>query len=96
MEEWMKQKKYYDYKYIATDILNHIDDIHQNIIELFIVPEMEYPAKVLEWMYNFRFFCYGNNTKGEFLSLADQNDMLKKCRNYDISMKKPKCLGDFK
>ena len=76
MEEWMKQKKYYDYKHIATDILDHIDEIHQKIIEVFIEPEMKYPAKVLEWMYDFRFFCYGDDTKGEFLSLTDQNDRL--------------------
>ena len=96
MEDWIEQKKYYDYKHISTDILNHIDDIHQKIIEVFIEPEMEYPAKVLEWMHNFRFFCYGDNIKGEFLSLTDQNEMLKKYHHFDISMKKPKCLGDFK
>ena len=96
MEEWMKQKKYYDYKHIATDILNHIDDIHQKIIEVFIEPEMKYPAKVLEWMYDFRFFCYGDDIKGKFLSLPEQNERLKKYPHFDVSMKRPKCLGDFK
>lgn len=96
MEEWMKQKKYYDYKYIAADILNHIDGIHQNIIEVFIEPEINYPTNVLEWMYYIRFFCYGDNKKGEFLSLPDQNERLKKYPHFDVSMKKPKCLGDFK
>ena len=63
---------------------------------MFISPEMKYPAKVLEWMYDFRFFCYGDDTKGKFLSLTEQNEMLKKYPHFDVSMKKPKCLGDFK
>ena len=96
MDKWIDQKRYYDYKHIATDILIHIDDIHQKIIEVFIEPEMKYPAKVLEWMNVFRFFCYGDDIEGEFLSLADQNERLKKYPYFDVSMKKPKCLGDFR
>ena len=47
-------------------------------------------------MYDFRIFCYGDDTKGKFLSLPYQNERLKKYPQLDVSMKKPKCLGDFK
>ena len=96
MKEWTEQKKYYDYKHIASDILSHIDEIHQKVIEVFISPEEKYPGKVLECMYEFSFFCYGDDTKGKFLSLSEQNERLKKYPHFDVSMKKPKCLGDFK
>lgn len=74
---------------IANKVKHDVYDIHNTIIGLFINPEGgEYPIKVKEWLYDFRYFCYDSN--GNFLSLEEQNNRLKKYPHFDASTKRPK------
>ena len=74
---------------IAVKVKEDIGDIHNTVIGLFINPEgNEYPIKIREWLYDFRYFCYDN--EGNLLSLEEQNDRLKKYPHFDASTKKPK------
>ena len=79
-------------------MIKHIDKVHIKILEVFInIDEEVYPAKTLELLYDFRFFCYKDDCKGNFLSLKEQNEQLKKYPHFDVSIKRGlKCLGDFK
>lgn len=74
---------------IADKAKNNIKDIHNVVIGMFINPEgNEYPIKVREWLYEFRYFCYDND--GNLLSLEEQNNRLKNYPHFDASVKKPK------
>ena len=80
---------YYRLLDIAIKAKNDIRDIHNTVIGMFINPEgNEYPIKVKEWLYNFKHFCYDND--GNFLSLEEQNNRLKKYPHFDASTKRPK------
>ena len=74
---------------IANKVKDDICNIHNTVIGLFINPEgNEYPIKVKEWLYNFRYFCYDND--GNLISLEEQNNRLKNYSHFDASTKKPK------
>ena len=58
-------------------------------LQLFINPDgNEYPIKVREWLYEFKYFCYDND--GNLLSLEEQNNRLKSYPHFDASAKRPK------
>ena len=91
----INQKNFFDglneYKLldIAIKIRNDIYDIHNTVIEIFINPQgNEYPIKVKEWLYDFKYFCYDND--GKLLSLEEQNNRLKNYPHFDASTKRPK------
>lgn len=74
---------------IANNVKNDIHDIHNTIIGMFINPEgNEYPIKVKEWLYDFKYFCYDDNCN--LLSLEEQNNRLKNYPHFDASTKRPK------
>jgi hypothetical protein len=80
---------YYRLLDIAIKAKNDIRDIHNTVIGMFINPEgNEYPIKVKEWLYDFKYFCYDDD--GNFLSLEEQNNRLKKYPHFDASAKIPK------
>jgi len=80
---------YYKMLEIAETSLKEIENIHNNIIAIFIDPNGdEYPVKVLKWLDKIQLFCFDNN--GNFLSLDEQNNRLKKYSHFDASTKKPK------
>lgn len=83
---------YYKMLEIAETSLKEIENIHNNIIVIFIEPYGdEYPVKVLQWLDNLQLFCFDDN--GNFLSLDEQNDRLKKYPHFDASTKKPKTFN---
>lgn len=94
------QKKFFDdYQdfqllQIAEKTLKELENIHTNVIGLFINPstdETVYPNKVREWLYNFRFFCFDDTyNEDNFLSLEKQNEKLSKYPHFDASTKRPK------
>ena len=74
---------------IAYKVKGDIRDIHNTVIGLFINPDgNEYPIKVREWLYEFKYFCYDND--GNLLSLEEQNNRLKNYAHFDASAKRPK------
>lgn len=74
---------------IAHKVKNDIYDIHNTVIGMFINPdENNYPIKVREWLYEFKYFCYDND--GNLLSLEEQNNRLKNYPHFDASAKRPK------
>lgn len=81
--------KEYQVLNIAYKVKDDIRDIHNTVIGLFINPEgNEYPIKVREWLYEFKYFCYDND--GNLLSLEEQNNRLKNYPHFDASAKRPK------
>lgn len=78
---------------IAKKILEEVENIHTNIIGIFINPQddITYPVKSHDWLINFRDFCFDNN--GNFLSIEKQNDKLAKYSHFDASTKKPKTFA---
>lgn len=94
------QKKFFDdYKdfqllQIAEKTLQELENIHTNVIGLFINPstdETTYSNKVREWLYDFRFFCFDDTYNPDnFLSLEKQNERLAKYPHFDASTKRPK------
>lgn len=94
------QKKFFDdYKdfqllQIAEKTLHELENIHTNVIGLFINPSTDaetYSNKVREWLYDFRFFCFDDTYNPDnFLSLEKQNERLAKYPHFDASTKRPK------
>ena len=93
------EKKFFDdYNYfqllqIAQKTLDEIENIHTNVIGLFIDPSNKkyYPNDVKHWLYDFRFFCFDNTyNPNNFLSLEKQNERLAKYPHFDASTKRPK------
>ena len=77
---------------IAYKIKRDVYDVHNTVIGMFINPDgSEYPIKVMEWLYDFKYFCYDND--GNFLSLGEQNNRLKFYPHFDASVKRPKCYN---
>lgn len=75
---------------IAEKVLEEVENIHTNIIGIFIRPQddIAYPIKTHEWLSYFRRFCFDDN--GKFLSIDKQNEKLAKYRHFDASTRKPK------
>ena len=93
-----KDKFFRDYKEyklipIAEKTLKEVENIHTNVICIFINPQDEivYPGKVHHWLYDFRHFCFDEN--GNFLSIEMQNENLAKYTHFDASTKKPKTFA---
>lgn len=88
-ERFFDGLSYYRLMFIANNVKNDIYNIHNVVIGMFINPEgNEYPIKVKEWLYDFKYFCYDND--GNLLSLEEQNNRLKNYPHFDASVKKPK------
>lgn len=87
-----------DYSYfqllqIAEKTLDEIENIHTNVIGLFIDPSDKeyYPTDVKHWLYDFKFFCFDDTYNPDnFLSLEKQNEQLAKYPHFDASTKRPK------
>jgi hypothetical protein len=76
----------------ANNIVDDIRDVHNVVINMFIDPKGdEYPVKIMEWLYDFRYFCYDSN--GNLLSIEEQNDRLKNYPHFDASVKRPQCYN---
>ena len=78
---------------IAEKTLDEIENIHTNVIGLFIDPSDKkyYPNDVKHWLYYFRFFCFDDTyNPNNFLSLEKQNERLAKYPHFDASTKRPK------
>lgn len=74
---------------IAYKVKNDICNIHNTVIGMFINPDgSEYPIKIREWLYEFKYFCYDNDNN--LLSLEEQNNRLKNYPHFDASTKRPK------
>lgn len=89
--------RYYQYLPIAEKTLEEIENIHTNVIGIFIEPpidEMIYPNKVKEWMYHFKNFCFDD--AGNFLSLEKQNERLAKYPHFNASTKRPKTYANWR
>lgn len=83
---------YYRLINIAKNVKNDVGNIHNNVIGMFINPYgNEYPIKVKEWLYDFKYFCYDNHDN--LLSLEEQNNRLKNYIHFDASSKRPKCYN---
>lgn len=83
---------YYRLMKIAIKVKDDIRNIHNTVIGMFINPDgNEYPIKVKEWLYDFRYFCYNDN--GDLISLEEQNNRLKNYPHFDASAKRPKCYN---
>lgn len=78
---------------IAKKVLEEVENIHTNIISIFINPQddITYPAKSHEWLVDFRRFCFDDNEN--FLSLEAQNEKLSNYVHFDASTKKPKTFA---
>lgn len=78
---------------IAKKVLEEVENIHTNIISIFINPQDDiiYPIKSHEWLIDFRYFCFDDN--GNFLSLEDQNKKLAKYPCFDASTRKAKTFA---
>lgn len=90
-----KDKFFRDYKEyqlipIAEKVLEEVENIHTNVIGIFIYPQddITYPVKSHEWLIDFKNFCFDND--GKFLSLEKQNEKLAKYPHFDASTRKPK------
>lgn len=86
-------RDYDEYKliHIAEKVLKEIENIHTNVICIFIDPPITkttYPANTRHWLYDFKNFCFDNN--GSFLSIEKQNEKLAQYPHFDASTKKPK------
>ena len=99
LKQATKDKVGLDYLPVAKEVLNHIDDIHLNMLHTFIYGDMtreyEYSNKVQDWLCHFQMFCIED---GIFVSLERQNELLKKYPHFDVSAKSLrtlKCLGDL-
>lgn len=78
---------------IAKKVLGEVENIHTNIISIFINPQDDviYPAKVSEWLCKFKDFCF--DKYGNFLSLKMQNEKLSKYPHFDASTRNPKTFA---
>jgi len=96
----IEQKKFFDdYRFfqflqIAEKTMQELENIHTNVIGLFINPSTDsvtHPIKVKEWLCDFRFFCFDDEYN--FLSLEEQNKRLAKYPHFDASTKNPKTFS---
>lgn len=91
-EDFFEAKKEYFNLKVACECINNVDNIHNNVICIFIEPEgNEYPLKVKEWLNTFKCFCLDDNFK--ILPLENQNLKLSKYPHFDASCKCPKCFN---
>ena len=88
-DKFFEDYKEYQLVPIAEKVLEEVENIHTNIIGIFINPQDDvYPIKSHGWLSNFRDFCFDDN--GNFLSVEKQNEKLAKYPHFDASTKKPK------
>lgn len=92
-DKFFKDYREYQLIPIAKKVLEEVENIHTNIISIFINPQddVTYPSKVSEWLCKFKDFCFDDN--GNFLSLEMQNEKLSKYIHFDASTKKPKTFA---
>lgn len=99
LDNGIEEKKFFDdyanfqLLQIAQKTLDEIENIHTNVIGLFINPSDKkyYPNDVKHWLYDFRFFCFDDTyNPNNFLSLEKQNERLSKYPHFDASTKRPK------
>lgn len=88
--KFFKDYREYQLVPIAEKVLEEVENIHTNIIGVFINPQddITYPVKTHEWLIDFRKFCFDEN--GNFLSIDMQNEKLAKYPHFDASTRKPK------
>lgn len=86
---------YREYQLIPIEkkVLEEVENIHTNIICIFINPQddITYPIKSREWLYDFKDFCFDDD--GNFLSLEKQNEKLAKYHHFDASTRSPKTFA---
>lgn len=92
-DRFFKDYKEYQLFPIAKKVLEEVENIHTNIICIFINPQddITYPIKSHEWLIKFRDFCFDED--GNFLSLEDQNGKLAKYPHFDAGTRKPKTFA---
>ena len=92
-KRFIDKYSYYELLPIAKKTLDEIENIHTNVISLFIHPSNRehYPIEVKRWLYDFSFFCFNDTyNPNNFLSLEKQNEQLAKYIHFDASTKRPK------
>lgn len=99
LKQATEDKIWLDMLPVAKLVLQHVDEIHLNILDVFIQGDMareyEYPNKVQEWLSHFQCFCIED---GIFISLTRQNELLKRYPHFNAaakSQKTLKCLKDL-
>lgn len=91
-EHFFNGLSYYRLMNVAKNVKNDICNIHSTVIGMFINPDgNEYPIKIKEWLYDFKYFCYDDGCN--LLSLEEQNNRLKSYPHFDASAKNPKCYN---
>lgn len=87
-KSFFEKRTYYELGKTAKIVLKNVEDIHTNIIGIFINPEGdEYPVKVCEWLIYLRDFCFDGM---DFLPVEKQNEKLKEYVHFDASVKRPR------
>ena len=92
-DKFFKEWKDYQLFPFAEKVLKEVENIHTNIIGIFIDPQdaIVYPVKAQHWIYTFKAFCFDND--GNFLSVEKQNEKLAKYPHFDASTRKPKTFA---
>lgn len=92
-DRFFKDYKEYQLLPIAEKVLEEVENIHTNVIGIFINPQddITYPVKSQEWLYDFKNFCFDDD--GNFLSLEKQNEKLAKYPHFDASTRQPKTFA---
>ena len=73
-DKFFKDYKEYQLIPIAEKVLEEVENIHTNVIGIFINPQddITYPVKSHDWLIDFRDFCFDDN--GNFLLVEKQNN----------------------
>lgn len=87
-KSFFEKRNYYELSKLAKIVLENVENIHTNIVGIFINPEgNEYPVKVYEWLIDFREYCFDGM---DFLPVEKQNEKLKEYVHFDASTKRPR------
>lgn len=88
--------RYIDLARHLKDNLNNVClHVHNACYDSDLINEVVYPAKMLQCLYDYRYYCYGNrieNVNDNFQSLEEQNINTKNYVHFDFSVKKIKTL----
>lgn len=92
-DKFFKDYRKYQLVPIAKMVLEEVENIHTNIIGIFINPQddVTYPMKTYDWIFYFKDFCFDED--GNFLSIEKQNEKLAQYSHFDASTKKPKTFA---
>lgn len=93
-DKFFRDYEEYQLALIAKKVLEEVENIHTNVISIFIDPSVDkikYPINIHHWVFNFKRFCFDDD--GNFLSLEMQNQKLVRYPYYDASTKKPKTFA---